>query len=68
MRLKKFDIWKCLKLSKLKIRFTRNEANILATIPYKRKKFIKKNSKLLLVKYISCRRFRSVTVDEKKNS
>ena len=41
---------------------------MLAIIPYNRKKFIRKNSKLLLVKYISCKRFKSVTVDEKKNS
>ena len=50
------------------MRFIKNEANILVIIPYSKKKFIKKNSKLLLVKYISCRTFNSVTVEEKKNS
>lgn len=52
----------------LKIHFIRKVAKIDDTIPYNKKKFIIKNSQLLLEKYISCNRFKSVTFKEKKIS
>lgn len=52
----------------LNIRLTKNDIRILAITPYNKKKLIRKNSKLLFLKYISCSKFRSVTVEEKKKS
>ena len=52
----------------LKMRLTKNDIRILAMTPYNRKKLIRKNSKLLFLKYISCSKFKSVTVAEKKKS